>query len=48
VNEALTMAPKKKVKDLPRKAVPAKKAEAVKGGRAKQPRIALNHNQSSL
>ncbi|HWA16099.1 MAG TPA: hypothetical protein VG817_06695 [Gemmatimonadales bacterium] len=39
------MAPKKnQIKSLPRKGVSQKKAEAVKGGRKQEPRIALNHN----
>lgn len=43
------MAPKKtNLKTLSKKGVSAKKAEAVKGGRIKLPRIALNHNQVVL
>ncbi len=41
------MAPKKSsLKSLPKKGISAKKAEAVKGGRKKEPkeRISLNHN----
>jgi hypothetical protein len=42
------MASKKtsRLKSLPKKAVNAKQAAAVKGGRAKLPRISLNHNQT--
>jgi hypothetical protein len=44
------MAPNKKnqLKSLPKQGVSQEKAEAVKGGRKQEPRIAINHNQSTL
>jgi hypothetical protein len=40
------MAPKKSgLRNLPKKGVGAKKAEGVKGGRRKEPRISSNHSQ---
>jgi hypothetical protein len=42
------MTAKKTLKNLPRKGVSTRKASAVKGGKRREPRIALNHNQSFL
>lgn len=43
------MAPKKSsLKSLPKKGVSAKKASDVKGGRRKNEKLAVNHNQATL